>query len=513
MHAVIYIRVSTDDQVRGTSLDTQTKACLEYAKKQGLQVSLDNIYREEGESAKFENRPELLKMLAKCKASRGKITHCIVWKVDRLARNTDVHSIIKVQLKKSGVKLVSVTEPIDDNAIGTAMEGILAVFAQLDNDIRTQRTTGGMRARTEQGGWPHDAPYGYSKSRTPSGISSIEPNEDADIAKAFLEEFSTGAYNVKQAAELSNKMKIFSRNGRPRTWQVVKNMLTNPLYAGFIQSKYTDGAMIKGLHLPIISERVFYKNQAILSGNIKNYSKQAELDWPLRGGFLKHTCGKQMTGSAPRGKSGPSPRYSCMECRKSVLGVAVSKMRTPLHDDFMELLDHVQPSEGIQKLFKEITLRQWNNDFKDVLAIRKKLNEEIDELSSRKSRIIDLFIADQLTLKEKNQKLDEVEGNLAAVKLKQVETEEYVTNKEEIIDGALMFMSNPSSFWNISGIELKKRMQDTIFPEGLVYDCEAGFRTPVLSESYLLIKEIALSGDENPNLVAPTRIELVTSGL
>ena len=88
-----------------------------------------------------------------------------------------------------------------------------------------------------------------------------------------------------------------------------------------------------------------------------------------------------------------------------------------------------------------------------------------------------------------------------------------VEEKESIIDGALMFMSDPASFWNISGIDLKKRVQDVIFPEGLVYDCETGFRTPVLSESYLLIKEIALAGDENPNVVAPGRLELPTSGL
>lgn len=86
-------------------------------------------------------------------------------------------------------------------------------------------------------------------------------------------------------------------------------------------------------------------------------------------------------------------------------------------------------------------------------------------------------------------------------------------DKESIIDGALMFMSEPASFWNLSGIELKKRVQDAIFPEGLTYDCEKGFRTPILSESYLLIKEIALAGDENPNVVAPAGLEPATSGL
>lgn len=513
MQAVAYIRVSTDEQVRGTSLDSQRKACIEYARNKGIPLKSEHIFREEGESAKYESRPELLRMLETCRKNKGKITHCIVWKIDRLARNTNVHSAIQVQLMKFGVKLESVTEPIDSGIMGRAMEGILAVFAQLDNDMRTQRTTGGMKARTEEGGWPHDAPFGYSKDRTPSGASSIKPNEDAPIAKKFLEEFSTGAYTVEQAVELSDKMGIRTKAGKKRTWQTVKNMLTNPLYMGFVSSKYTDGKLINGLHIPLISERIYYKNQSILSGNTKNNSKQAEEDWPLRGGFLKHTCGKPMTGSAPRGKSGPSPRYSCMVCRKSEVGVAVSKMRAPLHEDFMTLLNQVRPSENMQKLFKEITLRQWNQEFKEALAFSQKIDKEMAVLMNKKSKILDLFIEEQLTEEQKNQKIKDADDAINELKLRRVEAEEVVEDKESIIDGALMFMSEPASFWNLSGIELKKRVQDAIFPEGLVYDCEQGFITPVLSESYLLIKEIALAGDQNPNVVAPTRIELVTSSL
>ena len=74
-------------------------------------------------------------------------------------------------------------------------------------------------------------------------------------------------------------------------------------------------------------------------------------------------------------------------------------------------------------------------------------------------------------------------------------------------------MSEPVSYWNLASLPLKKRIQDLIFPNGLVYDCEDGFRTPVLNDSYLLIKEIALTGDENPNLVAATGFEPVTLGL
>ena len=63
MKAVAYIRVSTDDQVQGTSLDSQAMACRKYAQENGYDLPADNIFREEGESARLINRPELGKML------------------------------------------------------------------------------------------------------------------------------------------------------------------------------------------------------------------------------------------------------------------------------------------------------------------------------------------------------------------------------------------------------------------------------------------------------------------
>lgn len=53
--SVIYIRVSTAEQVDNYSLETQLKACREYCDREGLEV--DSIFREEGESAKTSARP------------------------------------------------------------------------------------------------------------------------------------------------------------------------------------------------------------------------------------------------------------------------------------------------------------------------------------------------------------------------------------------------------------------------------------------------------------------------
>ena len=73
MECVAYVRVSTDEQVHGTSLDMQQKACIDFVKAKGWKLPKSNIFRDEGESAKATNRPELLSMLEFCRKNKGKI--------------------------------------------------------------------------------------------------------------------------------------------------------------------------------------------------------------------------------------------------------------------------------------------------------------------------------------------------------------------------------------------------------------------------------------------------------
>ncbi len=144
---IIYCRVSSQEQVSGTSLDTQSKACLEYAERNRVQVL--NIFIEKGESATAANRTEFLKALEYCR--KHKVQAFIVWKIDRFARNTTDHFAVSAKLKQHGTALHSVTEPISQDPQGRLMETLLAGFAEFENGIRKQRCTSGMQTKLSEG--------------------------------------------------------------------------------------------------------------------------------------------------------------------------------------------------------------------------------------------------------------------------------------------------------------------------------------------------------------------------
>ena len=59
MKGIIYTRVSSDEQIKGTSLDFQEEICRNYCKDRGIEVLA--VFREEGASAKSADRKEFLK--------------------------------------------------------------------------------------------------------------------------------------------------------------------------------------------------------------------------------------------------------------------------------------------------------------------------------------------------------------------------------------------------------------------------------------------------------------------
>ena len=151
MRAVIYCRVSTKEQTQNLSLPTQLKGCRDYCRREGYAVAREFV--EKGESAKSADRTELKALLAYCRENKGHVHALVVYNVTRFARDRYDHVVLRALLHKLGVTLRSVTEPIDDSSTGKLMEGVLAAFAQFDNDQKAERTEAGMRAALHLGRW------------------------------------------------------------------------------------------------------------------------------------------------------------------------------------------------------------------------------------------------------------------------------------------------------------------------------------------------------------------------
>ena len=504
INTVVYTRVSTQEQAENNkSLDMQERACRDYAARKNIDVI--KVFVEEGESAKTADRTKLQEMLRYCADKKNAVRHVIVWKLDRLARKTEDHLTLTSMFAKYGARLHSATEPIEDTPSGKLMEHILASFAEFDNSVRSERSRKGMEGRLAEGGWVHIAPIGYKNAKDVLGRPTLAPDEQADAVVKVLNLFSKGLHTQKHLAEIARKKyKLQSKNGNHISDNAVYKMLRNPVYAGKVYGKSLPEP-IDGLHEGLVSYETFLKNQAILEGRNptkgpKNPDKKGR--WSLRQFLRCRYCGRGLTGSTPTGRSASYAYYHCTHCKGVKItggkrkGEAkhLSLNKGKVDESFQELFQGFEPPAEVLKLFREIVLRKWNNEFKDSIEARVRKEKELAALDRRKSEYIDMRADGELEADELQEKKNQIAIHRQKLKIELSELTSVFQKKEEAVDAAIDFMANAKRIWSIASSEDRSRFQTMVIPAGITVNERFEFGTaslgPTFKEAHLLAEEL-----------------------
>ena len=151
-NAVVYTRVSTKEQSdKNLSLSFQRNTIEEYAIRSGITVL--EYFGGTYESAKTDGRKEFMRMLEFIKENKGKISHLLVYTLDRFSRTGGAAIKIAQDLReKHGISVFAVTQPTDtSNPSGVLHQNMQLLFSEFDNQLRRQRAIAGMREKIKQG--------------------------------------------------------------------------------------------------------------------------------------------------------------------------------------------------------------------------------------------------------------------------------------------------------------------------------------------------------------------------
>ena len=507
--ALVYSRVSTTEQVENKqSLDMQEVACRDFAAKRDIEIA--RVFREEGESAKTADRTKLQEMLKFCHENKNDIKYVIVWKVDRFSRNTADYMMMRALLLKLGVQILSATEPIENTVTGKLTETILAGFAEFDNDVRSERSRNGMLGRAKEGGWVHQAPIGYRNIKDTIGRPTLEPDDMASQVTALLLEFKKGIYTPIQAVQLAAQLNIRTKYNKPISANGVYKMLRNPVYAGKIASSMF-AEIVDGLHKGLISYDDHLLILNILSGRKKTIKPEARSKepWPLRRFIRCSECGHPLTGSRSKGYSKHYEYYHCTHCNK---GTRVRRDKT--HHGFVNKLGSESLTPDVLNLFKEIVVRRWNKEHRDVQQERRKIDEQLRQFEDTRNAIVDKNLSgvynDTLTAEQ----LNRIAFQKSELELKRSVMHVGELENEEIVDLAVKFIANSATLWQQATLENRQRFQKMVFPEGISVDNEVNFGTArkgLCFEECDLIKELVLGMNMTTNVQNSTVVTQVTS--
>ena len=424
---VIYIRVSSERQVQGYSLEGQKRYLKEWAEFEGMTVL--NIYVEPGRSGKSISGREVFQhMLDDIATKSVDADFVVVFKLSRFGRNAKdiLNSLTFIQ--RYGVNLICKEDGLDSStSMGKMMITILGAVAEMERENILTQTYLGRTEKAKQGGWNGGfAPYGYELVD-----GKLERKEDeAAIVELVFDKFVNEGMGYSTIAGYLNKQgipKLPSKNSHGTAfvdWNTgqIKRMLDNPVYTGRVAFGRTRLQKIDGteneyrrvraddfilsdeiVHEPIVSEELF--EQARVKRKVTSTT-----GCPLVGRNSKHLlsgilkcpmCGSAMYSDTvmwtnKNGKRMVRRKYQCGhyakakngQCKKNA--ILADWIETEVIQYTKLLVKNKQFAEDVKKQIGQkmdvseidIEIAGYNKSLKKLERSKANLEHDIDNIAS-----------------------------------------------------------------------------------------------------------------------------------
>ncbi len=378
-----YIRVSTDKQEE-LSPDAQKRLLFDYAKENHILIPPEHFFMDIGISGrKADKRPAFREMIATAKSKEHPFDVILVWKFSRFARNQEESIVYKSLLRKAGVEVVSVSEPLPDGIMGGLIERILEWMDEYFSIRLSGEVMRGMTEKAMRGGYMTCAPFGYRYEN--GNPPSVNP-EQAALVRLIFEKYVYENASKAAIAKYLNINGFTTRKGRKWELKTVEYILENPFYIGKIRWNYTthapgklkndkeDWIIADGQHEPIISPELFNaacersantKNQATIHGRLP------AKHW--LSGFLRcERCGGRMNYKSGRANQTPS-----FYCKNQTIGKCnyTQRCTVPVMEKFV--------ISGLQEILENGTFEYVN-----LISARP---QNLDPISHLENRLRDIM--------------------------------------------------------------------------------------------------------------------------
>jgi site-specific DNA recombinase len=231
-----YARVSSEQQVRKETIDSQLQALRQRIAADGLVLDESFGFADEGVSGSVLVRPALERL--RDTAAAGGIDRLYVLCPDRLARGFAHQTLLVDEFRRAGVALVFLDHAHDPTPEGNLLLQVQGVIAEYERAKIQERNRRGTRHAARSGSVSvfGRAPFGYRyvDRRAGGGMARFEIVDDqAEVVRRIFTWVVDGDGSLAEIGRRLENQGVASPSGRPR-WLVstLGSMLANPTYAG-----------------------------------------------------------------------------------------------------------------------------------------------------------------------------------------------------------------------------------------------------------------------------------------
>jgi len=237
MRALVYIRVSTDEQAQ--SAETQERGALAWCAAQGHAVV--ETVRDVGYSgAEWVRRPGIAALQLAAASGRPPWDLVVVRDVDRLGRDGVRLPYLLATLREAGVDVVeySTGQTVALDGVGQLVASVRACVAQIEREQIAHRTRTAHRQQHLDRRVVGGTVYGYRNVRGPGGVRYAIEEREAAVVREIYERAARGEGTREIARTLNARRELPPSAGRRGTgsWSpaAVLEILRRERYRGVL---------------------------------------------------------------------------------------------------------------------------------------------------------------------------------------------------------------------------------------------------------------------------------------
>ncbi len=483
-NALIYCRVSSKKQLKGSGLDSQEHRCRQHAASRRYLVEATFFDNVSGGLDLIE-RPAMQDLLHYLNAHASPSKRYVVIFDDhkRFARQTEVHLKLRRELDSYGVRVEYLNFTIEDSPEGTFIDTMLAAQSQLEREQIGRQTKQKTKARLEKGFWTFRAPVGYKYVQSKQGGKGLIKDEPlAGIVKEALEGYATGRFSsqteMKRFLESNPHYPKDMPNGELRPQTIVR-LMSKVLYAGYVEAPSCNVSRRKGQHEAIISLDTFEKIQA--RRNEKPCAptrKDIHKDFVLRGAVCCGSCDTALTAGWSTGKYKKYPYYFCK--KKGCADYGKTVPRAKLEEEFPALLKDLQPTKGLFQIAAAMFKDAWTAQMEKTASCAKTFKQDAQRMEKEINQLIGRVMDanSPRVIEAYETRIDELERKKLIYQEKAGKMYSPKHSFEEMFELSMNFLLNPHKLWGSGNFNLQRTVLKLVFSDRLTYCRNEGFRTP-----------------------------------
>ena len=498
-----YARVSTDKEEQINSLGNQVRYFEDYIRA-NPHWTFAGGYVDEGISGtSVEGREQFLRMIEDAKA--GRFDLIVTKEISRFARNTLDSIGYTRELLRHGVGVFFQNDNI--NTFDRDAELRLTIMSSIAQDeVRklSERTRFGFKRAQENGVLlGQNNLFGYNKT---DGRLEIVESEAAVVREVF-ERYTAGSLGLRAIANDLERRGVRGRQGRPLTYSTLYGMIRNPKYKGWYAGRryatrdYRDKRSYRldedkwivheDDRVPaIVSEEMWAEANRLLAARgqtMKQHAQASQNRYAYSGKLIcaKHgtTFHRHIYKSKSRGE------IECWNCKRYREKGREGGCNSPtiysreldriLERVFAQVSD--EQSAAMQEYLDNLRAYASQQDNAPALA---KVEQELETVTRRKDKLLDLALAGALSNEEFRQRNEACNEQLAALEQQRTELQNADKTLEERIRRVENLRRIIEERWQMScgfSREMSKALVDRI-----VVDADES-RTKISLDIYLTL--------------------------